>query len=385
MSFYNQLHIDKGAIERFNPYYCNLESSLTDPIIINGQEFINLASNNYLGLASDERVKEAMINAIKRYGASMCGTPIATGYVDILKKVEERLSKFIGLEDTAIFPSCYQANLGLFSSIVNDKDLIIVDHYAHASLIQGIRLTGCKVKPFLHNDTAHLEKVLQKSSDYQNIFVVTESVFSTEGSLAPFEKIVNLCENYHAIAVVDDSHGIGVIGKSGRGILEEKGIVDFQGIYTASLGKALANSGGIISGKKELIEFLRYSCSSLIYSTALPPAVIGGIDKVLDIIEEDFESIAARMWRYKRLISECLQGCGLKLAEGTAPITSIIGGSLENTIAIAEILFENHILPTPFVPPSVPPNQGKVRLIAGADLKETTMEKVLGIFKEVRF
>lgn len=382
--FYNRLYIDKGVAERlgFNPYYCSIESALKDPITINGEEYINLASNNYLGLAADERVIEKVIEAVKQYGVSMCGTPIATGYIDMFKRLEKRLSDFLNLEDTIIFPSGYQANSGLFFPIA-DKDLIIVDHFAHASLIQGVKLPGCKIKPFLHNNVAHLEKLLKNSYGYRHIFVVTESVFSTEGSIAPFDEIVKLCEIYKAIPVVDDSHGIGVIGKSGKGILEEKNIKNFQGIYTASLGKALANTGGIISGKKELIEFLRYSCSSLIYSTALPPAMLAGVEEVINIIEKEFESISKRMWLYKNLIKNSLSECNFDFVRSEAPINSIKGGTLENTISIAKDLFENKILSTPFVPPSVPLNQGKIRLIAGANLKETTIEKVLQALKKI--
>lgn len=384
-NFYKRFVVDKSIAEKlnFNPYYCRITSGIDGTVEINGKEFVDLASNNYLGLAGDERVKNAMIEAVKKYGASMCGTPIATGYVEIFKNLEDKLSEFVGLESTTIFPSCYQANCGLFSKIAGKEDLIIVDHYVHASLIEGIKTAGCKIKPFLHNNVNHLKKLLEKSTGYRQVFVVTESVFSTEGSIAPFDEIVGLCTRYDALPIIDDSHGIGVIGKTGRGILEEKGIKDFQGIYTASLGKAVANTGGMISGKKEIIEYLRYSCSSLIYSTALPPAILGGIEKVIEIIESEFDSISRRIWRYKTLISERLIKCGFQLENGQAPITSIFCGSFEDTIKMAKRLYEHNILSTPFVPPSVPQNKGRVRLIAGADLKERDIEKALEAFAAI--
>jgi len=383
--FYSNLHVDKSLTVKydFNPYYCDIKSGLTDPLIVEGNEFINLASNNYLGLATDERVKEAIASAAHKYGSSMCGTPIATGSITTLKKLEIRLAKFVGVDDAIIFPSCFQANSALFLSLVKPDDLVVIDHYAHASLVQGVRLAGCKIKPFLHNNPEHLKKLLEKTSGYHQVFVVTESVFSTEGSIAPFDDIVKLCTEFDAIPVIDDSHGIGVLGKEGHGIMEDKNIKNFNGIYTASLGKALANVGGFVGGNKSLIEFLRYSCPGLIYSTALPPPIIAGIDKVLDILEQDFTAIGARMWEYKRLIYGCLANNGFILTPSQAPITSILVTDLDACARMAKLIHNNHILATPFVPPSVPPNENKIRLIAGANLSQETILKALEIFGRI--
>lgn len=383
--FYERYKLDKNIVEKigFNPYYRELKSALSDPISIEGENFINLASNNYLGLADDERVKEAACRAIKSYGTSLCGTPIATGYIDLFKAVEDKLSVFIGLESSILLPSCYQANNGLFSAIAGKEDLIIVDHYAHSSLIEGIKAVGCRIRPFRHNNMEHLEQILRQNSKYRQSFIVTESVFSTDGTIAPFKEIVALASKYNALPIIDDSHGLGVIGKSGKGILEEASIDNYRGIYTASLGKAFANSGGIIAGPKSIIEYLRYYCPHLVYSTALPPSSLGGIEKVIDIIEKDFDNISKRMWNYRNNISNCLTLNGFKLAEGKAPITSIVTTSDEATIYLAKKFYENKILTTPFIAPSVPLNQGRVRLIAGANLKEESIEKVLKIIKNI--
>ncbi|MBN2440386.1 MAG: pyridoxal phosphate-dependent aminotransferase family protein [Spirochaetales bacterium] len=246
------------------------------------------------------RVKDEIKKAVDMYGASLCGTPIATGYADIYRKCEKKLAR-----------------------------------------------------------NAH----------YRRIFVVTESVFSTEGSIAPFDEIKGLCDKYKVIPVIDDSHGISVIGKSGRGILEEKGISHFKGIYTASLGKAIAHAGGMITGSKKFIDYIRYSTPGLIYSTALPPAIIAGICKVLDIIQSDFNTLSSRMWEYKKMIQSALSKAGYHLSNGEAPITSINCNSTHDTILLTKKLFMEHIIATPFIPPSVPPGSGKVRIIAGANRK----------------
>ncbi|MGA1870226.1 MAG: aminotransferase class I/II-fold pyridoxal phosphate-dependent enzyme [bacterium] len=383
--FYKRFELDESIVARhhFNPYYRLIESGIEDPLIVDGRHCIDLASNNYLGLACDKRVKQAIIQTVERYGASMCGTPIATGYVSLYKRVEHKLVDFIGLEDALLLPSCYQTNNGVFSIIANKDDLIIVDHYAHSSLVQGIINVGCKIRPFLHNNIHSLEKILNKSAGYRQIFIVTESVFSTEGSIAPVSDMVRVCDKYNAILVIDDSHGIGVIGRGGRGILEEQSIKEFNGIYTASLGKAFANMGGVICGKRKVINYLRYYLPHLIYSTALSPGVLAGIDKVVDIVRDEFTPLSQRMWRYKKMITECLSECGYVLATSEAPITSIITGSVDATISLAKRLYEMQIVGTAFIPPSVPPNRGSIRLIAGAHLKEESLDRALTIFKNL--
>ncbi len=377
--------LDKSIVEKtgFNPYYPVIQSFSEDSFVIDNIKYINFASNNYLGLANDKRVKEAAKNALDKYGVSLCGTPIATGYIDLYKRVEENFSQFIGLEDSIILPSCYQANNGIFSILAQKDDVIIVDHYAHSSLIQGIKSVGCKIKPFLHNDLEHLHKVLNKSTQFNKKFVVTESVFSTEGSIAPLKKIVALCKKFNAIPIVDDSHGIGVIGKNGRGILEEQEINNFDGIYTTSLGKAIANLGGVISGNKETIEYLRYYFPHLIYSTALPPVILGGIEKVLEIIEKEFTQMSKKLWEIKNIVGKNLKNAGFDIVNSFSPINSILGGSSENTILIAKKFYSHKILTTPFIEPSVPKNEGKVRLIAAANLKEETLDKFLNVLKKI--
>ncbi|TYQ14568.1 UNVERIFIED_CONTAM: glycine C-acetyltransferase [Acetivibrio alkalicellulosi] len=384
-SFLNRLKVDKQVIERaeFNPYYNCIESGLEDPVIVDGKQYINLAANNYLGLGADIRVKKAAINAVKKYGISMCGTPVATGYIELYRRVEREISKFLTLEDTVILPSCYQANNGLFAAIARKEDLILVDHYAHSSLIEGIKCVGCKIRPFLHNNTNHLEKILKNSSKYRQIFIVTESVFSTEGSIAPLKEIYELGMKYGAVTVVDDSHGIGVIGKSGRGILEDSGIEDFKGIYTASLGKAIGVSGGIISGNKEIIEYLRYFCPQLVYSTGISPALLGAVEKVLEIIEKEFDILGKKLWDYRDIIRNRLVLNGFDLCDGMAPIISIKTGDALRTVLLAKSFYNRRILTTPFVEPSVPPNEGRLRLIAGANLSKKSIDKVTSLIDEI--
>ena len=365
----------------YNPYYVSISSGQNDPLLVNGKEVINLATNNYLGLSNDDRLKETYIETIKKYGVSMCATPIAGGYTELFEQTQVKLSNFIGVESVLLYPSCYQANNGIFLAVARKDDLILFDRFAHSSLIQGIRSVGCKSLPYSHNNTESLENILKKSLDYSKIFVVTESVFSTEGSIAPFQEIYGLCLRYGAVPVVDDSHGIGVIGKSGKGILSHAGINDYEGIYTSSLGKAMANNCGVIGGSKNLISYLSYLSPHLVYSTAVAPAVIAGINKTIAIVLDEYEVRAKKIHYYSELIKDTLIQNGFEVAKSEAPITSIIPGTSEATLNFAKKLYYNAILSTPFIYPSVRKNDGRVRLIAGANIKEESIERVVKIFK----
>jgi 7-keto-8-aminopelargonate synthetase-like enzyme len=367
----------------FNPYYLTISSQQSDPLIVNGREMINLATNNYLGLSNDERIKESYINAIRRYGISMNATPIAGGYTDLFDETKIKLSSFIGVEDILIYPSCYQANNGIFQSVARKDDLILFDRFAHSSLIQGIRSVGCKCLPFKHNDTEFLEYLLIKNTGYSKVFVVTESVFSTEGAIAPFKEIYSLCQRYNAVPVVDDSHGIGVIGENGKGILSHCGIKNYDGIYTTSMGKAMSNNCGVIGGKHELIDYLSFFSSHLVYSTSVSPSVLAGINSTIDIVLDEFEERSKRIYYYSSEIKQCCRENGIDVADSEAPINSLKGGNSEGTISIAKHLFLNDVLSTAFVYPSVPKNDGRVRLIAGANLKESTIDKVRSIIKNI--
>lgn len=377
---YESLAVDMSLARQtgFNPYYLKMMREGPGKLSVGQRELFDLASNDYLGLATNPRVKAAMVEAVNRFGSSFCGTPIASGYAGILAELESAISALTGLEDAVIFPSCFQANSSLFCCIADADDVVAVDHYAHASLIQGIKASGAKIKPFLHNSAGHLEKLLAASRSCRRLFVVTESVFSTEGSIPPFNEICSLCDRYDAIPIVDDSHGIGVIGETGRGILEHKKIRNYGGIYTASLGKSLANTGGVVSGKSELIQHLRYGCPGLIYSTALTPAAAGGLLASISIILNEFRAMGKKMWDNHAILVSNLAKAGFKLKKAEAPIASIVCGSPERTVALAKHFFDKGVLTTPFIPPSVPPGQGVLRLIMGAKFSEDEVTEIAG-------
>lgn len=376
-TFYEMCAVDRSPVEEagFNPYFRQVDSRRAKPEI-DGTSFIDCASNDYLSLASDERMKRAMIEAVDRYGSSLCATPAASGYARSHALLEKKLARFVLLDDALVFPSCYQANTALFTALARRDDCILVDHYAHASLVQGIRGVGCKIKPFLHNSPSYLEKMLKTSSGYRQVFVVTESVFSTEGSIAPVAEIVKLCGRYDAIPVIDDSHGIGVVGRGGRGILQHTGRNTFDGIYVASLGKALANSGGMVAGSRACIEALRYRCAGLLYSTAITPVTVAGIDAAVGIIEAEFARRSSIMWSSTQRLAETVRVAGKDPGPCESAIVSVRCGPARRAIDLAHGLYRRGILSTPFVPPSVPPDGSVVRLIPGAKTAEKDVDRL---------
>ena len=346
----------------FNPYRVDFDDT----------RFIDLASNNYLGLAGRAEVKEAAIAAIREYGASLCGTPVASGHSAHARQTAERLAVFCKLEAALFFPSCYQANNGIFAVLAGQDDVIVIDRAAHASLVAGVRASGAKISPFVHNSVEHLARVLERARGCRKIFVVTESVFSTEGSIAPLQEMLALCQAHDAIPVVDDSHGIGVLGTGGRGVLEHFHITDFPGIYTASLGKALAGMGGMVAGNAEVMERLEYLCPGLVYSTALTPPALGTLNGALDVIGREFSELGQRLWHYRGIVADAL---GAKRQAGEAPINAVACGDAETAVRLTAALYRNGILATPFIEPSVPKNACVVRLIAGAGLSEEAVER----------
>jgi 7-keto-8-aminopelargonate synthetase-like enzyme len=367
---FNRVDVDLRLADelQFNPYYPAIQSRKPGKVKIGDRWFVDCASNDYLGLAADSALKKTCADTISRYGVSLCGTPIAAGGNCLLKEMEERIASFTGCEDTMAFPSCYQANVSFFRTLCTKEDVILIDHYAHASLVEGAKAAGCRIMPYLHNDCDHLEKHLRRSRSKGNIFIVTESVFSTEGTIAPFDKIYELCERYGALPVIDDSHGIGVIGEGGAGVLSHFGIHHYEGIYTASLGKALANSGGIIGAGKNVITALKYRCPGSMYSTAVVPAVAAGVLHVMGRLQSEYQLLRDALQNNVDTVNEVIDAKGFQRAGGAAPIISMKCGSIRNTLRCARAFFTKGVVVTPFVEPSVPPGNGVVRIIPGAGI-----------------
>lgn len=383
--FIESLFIDKSLAENidFNPYYQIVQSGLGESIRIGNKSFISLGSNDYLGLANNAAVKDEAIRVLKEYGISMCGTPIVIGYTNLNCQLEKEIAAFLKQEDALVFPSCYQCNTGVFKMIANKKDVVIADREIHSSLLNGINLSGASLRLFPHNNTRILEELLKKHSNCRNRFVVIEGLYSTNGDLPPLDEIVKLAQRYEAFVIIDDAHGVGVLGKEGRGILEVFDAFKGADLITGSFGKAIGTFGGFLAGNKVTIDYFRYRSPMYFYSTALPPHIAAATIVSLKYVKEHPE-LREKIKKYAKRLYKKLKSFRFCLTDSATPLVSVLFKTSEDTFLATKMLFEKGIYVVPFVPPSVPKKSSRIRLTLNANLKEKDIDFVINAFDEIR-
>jgi len=383
-NFLENLRIDKSEAKKlkFNPYYKLIESNLDRKILIEGKELISLGSNDYLGLANDKRIKEKAKKVLEKYGISMCGTPIVVGQTDINRKLEIKIAEFLKQEDALIFPSGFQANIGVFKTLCDSEDIIIADKSAHSSLIEGALMSNASLRFFPFNDTSTLEEILKASQNYRMRFIVVEGLYSTEGASTPLDIVSRLAREYNAFIILDDAHGVGVLGKEGRGVMEKYNIFDID-LISGSLGKAIGCFGGFLTGREKIIDFFRYRLPSYIYSTALPPSVAAGSLCSIELIP-GLTDRREKIERYKDKLYKSLNNMGYHLTPATSPLFSVIFENTGKTLEVTKALFERGVYGTPFLPPSVPKESPRIRLIPTANLQEEDIDEVIKVFQEIK-
>jgi len=324
-------------------------------------EVIMLTSNNYLGLANHPHVIEAAEKAERDYGYGLASVRFICGTQTIHRELEERIAAFLGTEDTILYGSAWNANEGLFATVTTDQDAIISDELNHASIIDGVRLAKARKERYRNRDMDDFRRALEATKDARNKIVMTDGVFSMEGSLAPLAEMVELSREYGAFLVVDDSHATGVLGKTGRGTGEELGVFGQIDAYTSTLGKALGGShGGFTTGPKVLIEYLRQKSRPYLFSNTLPPAVVMGSLAALDLVEKD-TTLIERLHDNTRYFREQLTQRGVTVREGTHPIVPIIIGDTAKAIAMSQELLRRGVYVSGFGFPVVPQGQARLR------------------------
>jgi glycine C-acetyltransferase len=323
-------------------------------------EVIMLTSNNYLGLANHPAIIEAAEKAERDFGYGLASVRFICGTQTIHHRLEERIATFFGTEDTILYGSCWNANEGLFQTIVQEQDAIISDELNHASIIDGVRLAKARKERYKNRDIADLRRALEATRDARNRVLVTDGVFSMEGSLAPLPELVELAGEYGVFLVVDDSHATGVLGKTGRGTPEELGVFGKIDAYTSTLGKALGGShGGFTTGPKILVEYLRQKSRPYLFSNTLPPAVVMGSLAAIDLLDND-PSFITRLRENTAYFRSQLTSRGVKVREGIHPIVPILIGDTAKAIAMSAELLRRGIYVSGFGYPVVP--QGAARL-----------------------
>ena len=346
-------------------------------------EVVMLTSNNYLGLANHPAIVEAAEKAERDFGYGLASVRFICGTQTIHRELEERIAAFFGTEDTILYGSCWNANEGLFQTITSEQDAIVSDELNHASIIDGIRLAKARKERFRNRDMADLRRALEATKDARNTVVMTDGVFSMEGSLAPLPEMVELSREYGAFLVVDESHGTGALGKTGRGTAEELGVFGKIDAYTSTLGKALGGShGGFTTGPRVLVDYLRQKSRPYLFSNTLPPAVVMGSIAALDLVEKD-TSFIDRLRENTRYFREQLTARGLKIREGIHPIVPILIGDTAKAISMSKELLRRGVYVSGFGFPVVPQGQARLRCQISAAHTREHLDRAIAAIAEV--
>jgi len=363
------------------PFFRTIESAQDPVIIMNGRRMIMVGSNNYLGLTNHPKVKEAAIEAIRKYGTGCAGSRFLNGTLDIHVQLEEKLARFIRKEAALIFSTGFQVNLGVISALVGKDDVVIIDKMDHASIIDGCRLSFGEIRKFRHNDMADLERVLGEYEDRDKLIVV-DGVFSMEGDIAHLPDIVELAKKYGARLMVDDAHGIGVLGKTGRGTAEHFGLEDKVDLIMGTYSKSLASIGGFISGSADVIHYIKHLARSLIFSASPPPASVAAVSAAVDIIENEPER-REQLWKNTTKMLNGFKNLGFRTGHSQTPIIPVIVGEDEKAFLMGMMLQEEGVFANVAVTPAVPSGMALIRTSYMATHTDEQLDTVLNAFEKV--
>ncbi len=347
------------------------------------KKVINMCANNYLGLSSHPDVVEAARKGLNHRGYGMSSVRFICGTQDIHKQLEDKLSEFLGTEDTILFPSCMDANCGVFEAVLSEEDIMIADRLVHASIVDGMRLAKAQQDTYKHSNMEHLEKKLQLHQDKRLRMIITDGNFSMDGDLAKLDKIVELAEKYDALVFVDDSHSSGFIGKTGRGTHEHCGVMGKIDIITTTLGKALGGaSGGCVSGRSEIVEMCRQKARPYLFSNTIAPVVVEGALAVLNLISKSTER-RDKLEKNTEFWRNGLTEAGFVLKEGETPIVPVMLFNAKLSQDFAKDLYEEGIYAIGFFFPVVPKGQARIRTQISAAHDMHHLEKALEAFIKV--
>ncbi|WP_340372262.1 8-amino-7-oxononanoate synthase [Peribacillus sp. FSL E2-0218] len=351
--------------------------------LVNGRKMLMFASNNYLGLAQDQRVMEASVQATARFGAGSTGSRLTTGHSIIHGNLERKLAQFKQTEAAIVMNTGYMANMAVLTTIVGKGDLILSDERNHASIIDGCRLSRAETVIYSHADLADLEMKLQSNRGFKKTLIVTDGVFSMDGDIAPLPGIIDLAERYGSLLMVDDAHATGVLGKDGRGTSEHFGLKGKVDIEMGTLSKAIGAEGGFIAGSKSLIDYLLNEARPFIFSTALSPGVVASALAAVDIILTEPER-RVRLQNMSRRLYDELTSLGYTVTGGDTPIIGIICGEPEQATLLSQELHTYGIYAPAIRPPTVPVGTSRIRLTLMAEHREPHIDHVISAFKAIR-
>ncbi|MCR3956462.1 MAG: glycine C-acetyltransferase, partial [Gudongella sp.] len=349
----------------------------------NGRKVINLSSNNYLGFANNPRMKKAAIEAVEKYGVGSGAVRTIIGNMDIHEKLEETLAKFKREEAAFIYQSGFNCNAGTIQAITEAGDLIISDELNHASIIDGAKLSKAAKTIYKHSDMESLESILKENKDkYRNMLIITDGVFSMDGDIAKLPEIVELAEKYGAMTYVDDAHGSGVLGESGRGTVDHFGLHGRIDFTIGTLSKAIGVIGGYVAGSKTMYEWLSHRARPVLFSTSLPPAAVGAITEALHMLMESTE-YTDKLWDNAAYFKEKMGSLGFDTGHSETPITPVIIGDEAKTMEFSKRLLDKGVFVSGIVFPTVPKGTGRLRCMVTAAHSREQLDQAVKAFKQV--
>ena len=366
----------------FYPYFRPISSAADSVVTIHGREMIMIGSNNYLGLVTHPKVKEAAIAATKKYGIGCTGSRLLNGTLDLHLELEEKLAKFMHKEEALVYSTGMQTNLGTISALVNKGEYILIDRSDHASIVDGCRLSFGRTVKYEHNNMDDLERVISSLDPDAPKLIVTDGVFSMEGDIAKLPRLVELAHAHNARVMVDDAHALGVLGATGAGTAEHFGLTDEVDITMGTFSKSLASIGGFIVGDAEVVEFVKHFSRTMIFSASIPPSSAAGVMAALEILQSEPER-RTRLWEITRRVHRELRGLGFDLGTSETPIVPILIGDETQCFQFWKMLTENGIFANAAVPPAVAPGQALIRTSYTANHTDEQIDRVLDTFAAI--
>lgn len=369
------------------PYYRPISSG-QDPLVTmaDGSKVLMFGSNSYLGLSDDPRLKEAAIAAVNKYGTSCSGSRFLNGTLDIHQELEEKLARFVGKQEAVTYSTGFQVNLGVVGCLGFRGGFIFLDSLDHACIIDGSRLSFSEVRKFRHNDMVDLEKKLWLTPRNANKLIVVDGVYSMEGDLAPVPKLVELCEKYNASLMIDDAHGLGVVGENGSGTASHFGLTDKVDLIMGTFSKSFGSLGGFIAGDHEVINYLKHNSRTLIFSASMTPAAVAAASKALDIMIEEPER-REHLWELTNHAHKAFKDAGFDIGHTQSPIIPLFVRDTIKAMTIVKLAYEAGVFITPVIAPAVPEKDVLIRfaLMATHSIEQVdeAVEKLTKIFKQL--
>ena len=363
------------------PYFLPVEQSDATEVMIEGKRRVMVGSNNYLGLTNDPRVLQAASDALRKYGSACTGSRFLNGNTDLHDKLEIELAKLVGKDAALVFPTGYQANLGVISALAGPGDVLLIDKLNHASMVDGATLSGAEVVRFRHGDLAHLEARLNRAAGRPKM-VVVDGVFSMEGDLADIPRLADLCDAHSARLVVDDAHGVGVFGETGAGVCEHYAATHRVDLIVGTFSKSFASIGGFVAGDDAVVSYLRHNARSLIFSASIPASACATVLTAIEIMREEPER-REKLWQNARRMQRELSGLGFDTFGSESPIVPVIVGGTLRTFEFWKRLLDAGVFTNPVIAPAVPATSGRIRTSYMATHTESQLDLVLEAFQKV--